>query len=176
MLGVLAPGGVLDLPTLRCSLSPAGQRLMPVYPIDWKPLLRTGDYPHMAPRDLAIWETFLDALGDQFDSVAYDVAFGGFLLDVDAGSEAERLGWRYSTALKADAVLSREGEVWMVEVKPSAGVSAIGAALCYREMAIADGFTTDELVAAVVTDHASPDIQFCAEVLGVTLVAVEAPR
>jgi hypothetical protein len=175
MLGVLAPGSLLDLPTLRCSLSPAGQRLMPVYPIDWRPLLRTGDYPHMAPRDLAIWETFLDALGDQFDAVAYDVALGGFLLDPGAGSEAERLGWRYSTALKVDAVLAREGEVWCVEVKPSAGVSAIGAALCYAEMARADGFTTEEIIPAVVTDHASPDIQFCASTLGVTLIAVEAP-
>jgi hypothetical protein len=148
---------------------------MPVYPIAWTPLVKTGHYPHLAKHDSAIWERFLDRFAADFDLAAYDVALGGFLLDDQAGSEDERLGWRYSTALKVDVVLSREGEVWVVEVKPQAGVSALGGALCYATMAERDGFTADTIVPAVVTDRASPDIRYCAAQLGVTLVAVDDP-
>jgi len=148
---------------------------MPVYPLVWTPLIKSGHYPHMAKLDAAIWERFLDQYADNYLEVAYDVALGGFLPNEDQGDLPTRTGFQYSTALKVDAVLRREGEVWIVEVKPSGSVSAIGAALCYTVLAAQDGFSDWPLVPAVVTDRASPDIFYCAEALGVTLVEVGAP-
>lgn len=148
---------------------------MPVYPLVWTPLVKHGNYPHMAKLDAAIWERFLDQYADNFEEVAYDVALGGFLPDESQGDLPTRTGYQYSTALKVDAVLRRAGELWMVEVKPSAGVSALGGALCYTVMAEQDGFSTFPLVPVVVTDQVSPDITFCAETLGVTVVAVGSP-
>ena len=148
---------------------------MPVYPLVWTPLVKSGNYAHMAKLDSAIWERFLDQYADNYQEVAYDVAIGGFLPDADQGDLPTRTGYQYSTALKVDAVLRREGEVWIVEVKPSGSVSAIGAALCYTIMAEQDGFSQFPLVPAVVTDRASPDITFCAQALGVTVVEVGVP-
>lgn len=148
---------------------------MPVYELAWTALQKSGDYPHMGKRDAEIWERFLDRFTEQFDLVAYDVALGGFALTEEQLTEDERLGWRYSTALKVDVVLARAGEVWVIEVRPHAGVSAIGGALCYATMAEQDGFTPEPIIPAVVTDRASPDIRFCAEQLGVTLIAVDDP-
>ncbi len=148
---------------------------MPVYPIVWTPLVKHGNYPHMAPLDKAIWERFLDQYADNFLEVAYDVALGGFLPNGDQADLPTRTGYQYSTALKMDAVLRREGEIWIVEIKPSGGVSGIGAALSYTVMAEQDGFSQFPLVPALVTDQASPDIAYCAQTLGVTLVEVGAP-
>ncbi len=158
-------------------LAPAahGHLTMPVYPPTWLPLVKNGYYPHLAKHDAMIWERFLDVYGGNWLDVAYDVALGGFLLAEDTGSEAERLGWQYSTALKIDAVLRRNDDVWIVEVKPSAGVSAIGAALSYVALAEDDPFDTRPLFPAVVTDHASGDIKRVAEKLGVTLIEVPEP-
>jgi hypothetical protein len=143
---------------------------MPVYPVQWLPAVKTGHYPHMAKHDAKIWERFLDLYASELHGVAYDVALGGFVLADDVASEPERQGWRYSTALKVDAVADVGDHVWIIEVKPTAGVSAIGAALCYVVMAEADGFTDKELVAAVVTDRATEDIKHCAVELGVVVM------
>ncbi|MDP3940550.1 MAG: hypothetical protein Q8R92_20740 [Deltaproteobacteria bacterium] len=148
---------------------------MPVYPLVWTPLVKSGNYPHMAKLDAAIWERFLDKYADNYQEVAYDVALGGFLPDENQGDLPTRTGYQYSTALKVDAVLRREGEVWIVEVKPSASVSAIGGALCYHVMAEQDELSPFPLVPAVVTDRASPDIAYCAQALGVTLIEVGSP-
>ena len=149
--------------------------MSPVYPLTWSPLIKTGDYPHLAKHDAAVWERFLDQYGGNFLGVAYDVALGGFLPDADLGPMQSRLGWQYSTALKIDVVLLRESEVWICEVKPSANVSALGAALCYTVLAERETLTTLPMLPVVITERASPDIKYGAERLGVTLVELPEP-
>lgn len=148
---------------------------MPVFPVDWQPVVKTGRYPHMAKLDAAIWERFLDQYGVNFTAAAYDVALGGFLPDEDQGDLAMRKGWQYATALKIDAVLQREGELWIVEVKPGGGTAGVGAALCYTILAERDGFSAFPLVPVLVTDRSNPDVLFCAAMLGVTVIAVDEP-
>jgi hypothetical protein len=148
---------------------------MPVYPLLLAPPLKTGRYPHMAKHDARIWERFLDVYGAQFQSVAYDVALGGFNLSEVLGSEQERQAWRYSTALKVDAIGLREQECWIIEVKPHAGTAALGACLAYAVMAELDGFTPLPLIPCVVTDYTSEDVRFCARQLGAVLIEVPEP-
>jgi len=148
---------------------------MPVYPVEWAPVVKSGRYPHMAKLDGAIWERFLDQYGLNFQLAAYDVALGGFLPDEDSGDLAMRKGWQYTTALKIDAVLQREGEIWVVEVKPGGGTAGVGAALCYTILAERDGFSPFPLVPVLVTDRTNPDVLFCADTLGVTVIAVDEP-
>jgi len=148
---------------------------MPVYPVQWAPVVKSGAYPHMAKLDAAIWERFLDQFGTNFTAVAYDVALGGFLPAEGEGTLEQRKGWQYSTALKIDAVLQREGEVWIVEVKPGGGTAGVGAALCYTLMAERDGFSAFPVIPVLVTDRTNPDVLFCADALGVTVVAVDEP-
>ena len=145
---------------------------MPVYePLVVRPV-KTGHYPHMAPRDRVIWERFLDQYTPRLAGVAYDVALGGIVIDPAAGDHATRLAWQYTTALKVDAIALTQDACWVIEVRPEAGVSALGAVLCYVAMARVDTFTSRPLIPVVVTDRTSPDIQYCARELGVTLLEV----
>lgn len=148
---------------------------MPVYPVERLPATFRGAFPHLSKHDAPIWSRFLDAYADAFTGFSYDVALGGVLLGEEHGDEAARKGWQYSTALKIDVVGFREDAAWIIEVKPSANVSAIGAALCYVELAAIDKFTDLPLVPCVVTDELTPDIAYCCEQLGVVHFELPAP-
>lgn len=148
---------------------------MPVYPITRLPVTTRGVFPHLSKHDTSIWSRFLDAYADAFESFAYDVALGGQKVDPQHGGEETRLGWQYSTALKVDVVGFRSDAAWIIEVKPNAGTNAVGAALCYTELARVDVFTDRELVPIVVTDRMSPDVKFAAAELGVLVFELPEP-
>jgi hypothetical protein len=149
---------------------------MTVYPLVPQPVRKVGHYPHMARRDVSLWERFLDAFGGDFDSFAYDVALGG-LEPADPGiPEAERRGWRYATAAKIDAVGFRPDEVWIIEVKPNASFSALGQLLAYSLLAEREPFTRLPLLAVLVTDNATPDMLYVAGQLGIPVYQVAEPE
>lgn len=135
-----------------------------VYPIAWEPPAITGRYRNLRRRDLAVWERWLAAHADEFDAVAYDVAVGG-LEPVDPElREQDRLGWKYTTALKIDVLLQDDAGVWVIEVKPAASISAIGAALGYPRVLERD---EPELViagAGIVCEHLPADIEWLARI------------
>src|SRR2546425_3607652 len=102
-----------------------------VYPIEWVPPVKTGRYRNLQRRDTSVWERWLDKYGSTVDVVAYDVAVGGVEPTASELSEVERRGFKYSTSLKIDVLLRIGAEVWAVEVKPTASVAAVGAAVWY---------------------------------------------
>lgn len=144
-----------------------------VYPLEWKLATDRGDYPHMAKNDAVLWERFLDAYGPYFLRFAYDVALGGFLPAGDDADRDTRVGYQYSSALKIDALGERTDDLWVIEVRPRAGVSSIGAALCYTVHASLDPLAVKPLQPVVVTDLCSPDIQLCAEALEVLVIELD---
>jgi hypothetical protein len=145
---------------------------MPVYPLAFEPVVKTGRYPHMARRDFVVWERWIDAHGREYPRVAYDVALGGVISAIPAVTPAMNLGFQYSTALKIDALLLRAGALTIVEVRPEASVSAIGSALCYEVMILREVPEARVESRMVVCEFASLDIRACAEVLGVEIVKV----
>lgn len=88
---------------------------------------------HMLPEDVEIWTRFLKLFADQWDRFDYDVLCGPPLdithLDLDPNMRqlAERL-----FALRIDVIAYRPGEAWIIEVKPNAGLSALGQLLAYH--------------------------------------------
>jgi hypothetical protein len=129
-----------------------------VYPIAWEPPLLTGRYRHLLRRDIEVWERWLTLLGSDFEAVAYDVAVGGATPAGDDISEADKQGWRYTTALKIDVVIQEADGVWAVEIKPAASVSAIGAALCYPWLLAREEPDLVVLGGGIVCAHLPPDI------------------
>jgi hypothetical protein len=144
-----------------------------VYPPEWRDATERGDYPHMSKLDGALWERFLDEYAGTFLRFAYDVAVGGFKPESETPNDPLALMWRYSTALKIDALAERTDSLWVIEVKPHAGVSALGAALCYTTLLSLDPVAVKPLMPVVVTDYVSPDIQLCAESLEVLVIALD---
>jgi hypothetical protein len=146
-----------------------------VYPPVWVPAAFRGRYPHMAKRDAQVWETFIRAYGERYDAFAYDVALGGLSLTMPELTEADRLGWQYSTALRIDAVAKEGARYWVIEVRPEATVSALGAALTYTMVARRENVFPGELVPAVVCNYMQPDVKWACDRLGIQVFAVPNP-
>ena len=143
-----------------------------MYPITRLPADFTGHYQHMAKRDGVVWERFLARARDQFVAFAYDVALGGSILDLEGVPEAELLGWQYNTALKIDAVAWQPRLVWVIEVRPEATVSALGAALTYSLVARRDAVFDVPILPVVCCETMQPDVEWTCQQLGIRVEKV----
>lgn len=133
---------------------------------------RRYKYPHMSPADTTIWEKFIDTFPTRYSTVDYDFALGSTpLTSEQIASEADanmvRL-WQ-----KRIDVLAKQGdETHIIEVKPSAGASALGQVLSYCELykGYVDPFAKVKPI--LITDSLKPDMALLAESMGVQLIIV----
>jgi len=115
-------------------------------------------YPHMLPADQLLWDVFLPKYGSYWDGFDYDIHVGegvGPLPGYPPGIARAALSL---TQKRIDAVGYRGSEVWVFEIKPHAGLSAIGQVLSYSELydtAHPGGLVTHK---AIVTDLTDADI------------------
>lgn len=143
-----------------------------VYPLTWVPTTWRGNYPHFSKRDAPVWARWLELYADRYTAFAYDVALGGSELANLVGTPAELQAWRYSTALKIDAVGLADDAAWIFEVRPGATVSALGSALAYALVAERDSVFPVPLVSAVVCEFMQPDVRWACDRLGVRVFTV----
>jgi hypothetical protein len=143
-----------------------------VYEPEWLPATARGRYRHMGKRDAQVWEQFLSMFSERFESFAYDVALGGIVLDMPELTDEDRQAWQYSTALKIDATGKEGDRYWIIEVRPEATVSALGAALCYALVADRDQVFPGKLQAAIVCNSIQPDVKWVSGQLGVEVFQV----
>ena len=140
-----------------------------VYPPVFHPLVVRGHYPHMAKNDVVVWERWLDRHAGEFLAVAYDVAIGGVSIEVDDEQLDVALGFRYSSALRVDALVVNATQAYVCEVRPHATISAFGAALGYTLVARRDGVTEDELQPAIICEAIQTDVRWLCQQLGITV-------
>ncbi|HEY6239369.1 MAG TPA: hypothetical protein VIW78_00870 [Burkholderiales bacterium] len=126
----------------------------------------------MAKLDAAVWTRFLNASGTDFLSFCYDVALGGRRIEGLDLSVEEQLGWQYNTALKIDAVGLTEDQAWIIEVRPSATVSAVGSALCYTLVCEREQVFDRQLIPVICCETIQPDVAWVCQRLGVSVVRV----
>jgi len=107
-----------------------------VMAIDWIPYELSDTYPHLHPHDQRIWRQFVLDNPLYFDEVAYGVLVGlGQPVPPDLSPEMV-YDWLVLTQSKIDVVARRGAYNYIIEVKPSAGYSALGQVLAYRHLAI----------------------------------------
>jgi len=143
-----------------------------VYPPEVLPASFRGHYPHMARRDVEVWGRFLDLFSTNFLGFAYDVAVGGYRLEGLELAEPELLGWQYNTALKVDAVGITTTQAWVIEVRPEATVSALGAALTYALVLDREGVFELPLLPVICCQQIQPDVEWASAKVGVRVVKV----
>jgi hypothetical protein len=141
-------------------------------PVAIEPLTKSGHYRHMAKRDAAVWERFLDKHGGFYAAVAYDVALGGVQLQTQDDDPGLTDAWRYATALKVDAMLFTPTHVVIAEVRPYATVSAFGAALGYTLLAQREQLTTLPIQPAIICEAIQPDVRWLCSELAVLIFEV----
>jgi Endonuclease NucS len=129
-------------------------------------------YPHLAPNDVAIWEKFIDTYPTRYSTVDYDFALGGVPLSAQIfnspiGNEMVRIYQR-----RIDVLAQSGNETHIIEVKPRAGLSALGQVKGYAELYLQYVDPTAKVVPILVTDSHEPDMRMLADKMGVLLFIV----
>ena len=113
----------------------------------------------MKPNDVAVWERFVDKRPDFFESVDYDyhIGEGADFLPTNEDTPDGRENRLYQR--KVDVVGYRKNEVWIIEVKPEAGMTALGQVLTYAHLAEADPKLNTNQTLAVVCEKVTPEME-----------------
>lgn len=131
--------------------------------LNFVPYERRYKYPHMGPEDKAIWERFIDANPAAFDMCAYDVPVGSVpefdtVVSPTTGGDAEKLYKK-----KIDVVASKGDALFIIELKPNAGLAALGQVTGYKTLFKLDYQPKQVLQAMIITDTMRPDMEFLSE-------------
>lgn len=93
-----------------------------------------GPFTHMSAHERAIWTRWLRQGGGQFAPFHYDIRVGNGL-QMPAGSSGYAVRSAYAlTTKRIDALFRRGDTTTIIEVKPRAGLSAIGQLIGYRDL------------------------------------------
>lgn len=148
---------------------------MPVFPVTWLPAIPGVDFPHMSKHDTTIWERFLDNYQGTFTHAAYDIALAGSVPTDPAATNAERDMWAYATAKKIDAAVRNADELWLCEVRPGAGLAAVGSVLGYALLSDLDKWTDLPIVMTIVTDVMDDATKYVCSRLQIQVIELPEP-
>ena len=133
-------------------------------------------YLHMMPEDSEIWTRFLKNADVVIDEVWYDVRVGQ-AVEVASGRPDWMRRWAdYSTRKRIDVVARRGCDYWVIEVKPLAGMVALGQAIYYGEAFRKEYRPPRGVISAVVTDSVDQDVRSIFEQYGVVVFEVGGPE
>lgn len=91
-------------------------------------------YPHMRPREIQIWDAFIERYGLPEGEVDYDVHLGeGAPVDPSWPVWMVRMVKSLSTH-RLDVIVERASEVVIIEIKSVAGMGAVGQLLGYEAL------------------------------------------
>lgn len=129
-------------------------------------------YPHMKPRDIAIWERFIAKYPEAYEKVQYDFAVGDIppfvAAEVAAGNQ--RMGELYK--LKIDVLGYKDGHIDLIEVKPSATPASIGQLIGYKILYERDAKPTLPVLPMIVTDEEKLNMRMLCDTQGIKLFIV----
>src|SRR3990167_1632940 len=123
-------------------------------------------YPNMREKETLIWERFLDKFPDAYDAVIYNLKIGaGAEIPEDTEENLAR-DFRELTQHKIDVVGFKGNSVDIIELKPYAGVGAVGQVIGYRDLYSVSftGAVLPNLV--IITDVERTDTKTIAEKQG----------
>lgn len=129
-------------------------------------------YPHMKPRDIAIWERFIAKFPDAYEKCQYDFAIGAvpdFIANANTAEE-RRMGELYK--LKIDVLGYKDGRIDLIEVKPEAGAASLGQLRGYVDLYTRDEKPSLPIFPVLVTDVLRPNMDFLSAQQGIKIIVV----
>lgn len=133
------------------------------------PAKKLSKYPHMFPRDILVWERFLEMHAVDFLGFDYDVKVGRGIDPGEHIDENIRRNAKLLTQKRIDCVGYKLGEIWIFEVKEHATISAPGQVWGYLQLYKQTYHSTRRVVAALVAQTYAPDIETVANGLDVLM-------
>ena len=128
------------------------------------PFTKLAHYPHLAAKELPIWERFMEFYPDFAERADYDITCGDKPAVPPGTPEHTERDWNYLNAWKIDVVAYRGGVTYVIEVRPRAGLGAIGETLSKAIMYQQSQPLTAEVEPMLITDVERPNMRaLCAE-------------
>jgi hypothetical protein len=124
-------------------------------------------YPHMLPAEAEIWDRFLKIRQPPFINLEYDVHVGD--TPIPPATLPDYLRGMYDSVMKKriDVVAHDTDVIYVIEVKPRAGMSALGQVLAYKYLYTRDFSPGKPVEMRIVSEREEPNIREIAEPLGV---------
>ncbi|MBA7554600.1 hypothetical protein ES705_47226 [subsurface metagenome] len=140
-------------------------------PVGQKPIVMPS-YPHMLTEDTDVWTAYLKAPLVPITEVWYDLHVGEPVTPVDA---ADILGARIAAGIsrkRIDVVAKVDRGYWVIEVKPFAGMLAVGQILSYTRLFISEYLPAEEVWPVIICLNADPDLISNYEAYGIVVITV----
>ena len=128
---------------------------------------KLSKYPHMFPRDIEIWDRFIEKYASDYLGFDYDLKVGSgrdYSLEQD---EMMRRGAFINSKKRIDAVGYQSEQITIFEVKPDASAGAIGQAIAYATLYAKEFNPPKQVLAAIVTNSKVPDTTLLTREFGV---------
>jgi hypothetical protein len=126
----------------------------------------------MLPADVAVWNRFLDRYGHEYSGFRYDVHVGGEIEKISKWTDKVVNMSSWLASKRIDAVGYRPGVTVIFEVKPEAGVTAVGQLITYRMLYLEKYPSVGEVKCALVCSNVLPDERRVLEAQGFTVYVV----
>lgn len=134
-----------------------------------RPLIRPH-YPHFLHEDTHVWTKFLETESDRIKEVWYDVRVGAPVLLPPEATPMERKIADGVTRKRIDVVCLVGSEFWVVEVKPYAGMLAVGQVISYSRLFALEYLTAGRVIPVIVCDAADEDLLAEFDELGIMVL------
>jgi hypothetical protein len=126
----------------------------------------------MSREDFEIWERWWPRVREGTEALYFDVGLG-LPDDLPQSDDADQLfGWIRNTQKRADALLERREQVWLVELRFQASLNAVGRLQGYRLLLQQDNPFQKAILPHLVTNRLDSDVKATAEALGQVFVVV----
>lgn len=129
-------------------------------------------YPHMSVKDTEIWNRFIDKFPEAYLTCQYDFHIGDtapFDTLMDDGTD---LNQDKLYRLRIDVVANTYLDTSIIEVKPNAGVTALGQLEKYTELYVRDEMPKQPVNMVLITDKELPNMDYLCKKAGVKLFVV----
>lgn len=123
----------------------------------------TGHPARMSQEDFPIWERWYPKIKPSAIALYFDVGLGLPDQLPETEDAAQLLGWIRNTQKRADAIIERDFDVLLVELRFNAQVNAIGRLECYRLLLNDDNPFNKPIVPVLATNKADSDVKRLAE-------------
>lgn len=111
----------------------------------------------MAPADIPLWEAFLRQYGANYDRFVYDTQVGEGTPPPPDIPEFAKKDWQDLTKKRIDAIGFKSTAVEIFEVKPRAGLTALGQLLGYKQLYTQSFPISGPITISLITSMLTPD-------------------
>ena len=133
--------------------------------------IRTS-YPHMLADEARIWTKFLQTTELVFEKINYDVHLGQGMLPVPGEPDFMKVLKLAVTRKRVDAIAETAEDIWLFEVKPRIGMSALGQLVNYFELYQREYQPTKSVMLAAIGEREEPDIKPAFDLYAVNIILV----